>query len=106
MALVLAIGLDEDFYVKDTRVSLDSITHELKFKLKVHGSAMDNVYEITDKHALEILPNVRVSAGTNADLVKGYVKVVIDAPKTIKILREDLYNEAHNGSDDSKEAET
>jgi len=96
MALTLGLEPGSSFYVDDTRVSVHKITHSLNFKLKVHTPAMDYIYEITDKRAVEIIPQVMVSAGNKAS--SEMVKVVITAPKVKKILREKLYHQSKNES--------
>lgn len=84
-------GNDRAFYIGDTLVSLEDVTHPMKFRLRVHG-AIDKIVEVTDRRREEILPNVFVSAGLGNE---DQVKVSIEAPRNIKILRDRLYREAH-----------
>jgi len=93
MALILALYDESDFYVQDTRVTVHKIYDTRRFKLKVHGSCLDKIFEITDRQQTEILPNVRVTAGNNVDPKKIMVKVSIEAPKRLKILRGKLWRE-------------
>lgn len=94
MGLVLELYPDEpynDFYVDDVRVVLHEIRHEMNFKLKVYTPALHSVFEVTDERAQEIMPQVRVSAGTGADISRHGVKVVVEAPRRIKIDRGIVY---------------
>lgn len=94
MGLVLELYPDEpynDFYVGDVRVELTDITHEFCFKLKVWTPALHHVVQVTDQRAEEIMPQVRVSAGTGADIKRHGVKVVIEAPRRINIDRGVVY---------------
>lgn len=100
MALVFELYPDEgynDFYVEDVRVTLESIRHEFNFKLKVHKPNIHTLHEITDMRAEEILPGVRVSAGTGADISRHGVKVAIEAPRRIRVDRGSVYRE-RNGT--------
>lgn len=83
-------GLRSEFYVDDVRVELLDMNGPNKFRLKVHAPALNSIYTITDKTATQILPGVRVSAGDNVR--DGQVKVVIEAPRSVKLLRGKLYD--------------
>lgn len=85
----------DDFYVGDTRVTLENIIHRKRFQLKVHGTAMDNVYTITEDTSVEILPKVRVSAVEKRVEREGEVSIVFQAPRRIEILRGRLYRERY-----------
>jgi len=91
MALVISVKEGEKFYIQDTPVEVSRILDPLKFKVTVIGSTMNSVFNISDRVAVEILPGVMVSAGKNGSMLA--VKVVIQAPKTIKILRAALYGD-------------
>ncbi len=96
MALVLGVKENLSFYVADTQVIVTQIITSTKFKITVCAPGMYHVYTITDQRALEILPKVMVSAGSNTSL--SMVKVVIEAPRNIKILRDSLYHEENPGT--------
>lgn len=103
MALVFELYPDapyNDFYVEDVRVELTMIRHEFNFKLKVYKPNLHTVHEITDTRATEILPGVRVSAGSGADIQKHGVKVAIEAPRRIRVDRGTVYR-ANNPPDDA-----
>jgi hypothetical protein len=100
MALVFELYPDEpynDFYVEDIKVELIDIRHQFNFKLKVYKPAIQTVYSITDERAEEILPGVRVSAGDKADIARHGVKVVIEAPRRIRVDRGTVYRERKAG---------
>ena len=85
---------NSDLYIEDTRVTIHKIYDARRFKVKVHGTAIDKIYEVTDKLQTEILPNVRVTAGNNVDPDKDMIKLAIEAPRRLKILRGSLYRKA------------
>lgn len=85
MSLVLSLKHGEDFWVRDCQVVVSRIQGAKKFWLDVGGKE----FEIVDTHATEILPDVFVAAG---DFFKyGMIRVAIDAPREIEILRGDRY---------------
>jgi hypothetical protein len=97
--LVLALypteeGYD-DFYVGDVRVSLVKVTTPTKFTLHVEMPGMNYRYEVTDRHATEIMPEVKVAAGRATDASRSVVRIVVDAPRHIRVLRGKLYREGH-----------
>ncbi len=96
MALTVGIVPNGVLYIGDTKVSVEQVMHPMNFKVKVHGECMDQVYTITDKRATEIMPNVMMSAGHKG--TDDMLKVVVNAPRNIKILREKLYNVARGQS--------
>lgn len=102
MALVLTVYEGEPFYVGDTPVYLEKVISHNKFSLRVKTPSIEKLVKITDQRSEEILPGVKVSAGFEPKVSDGMlaVKVVIDAPKNKKILREKLYLEKQN-SDNS-----
>ena len=100
MALVLSLGgADKDFYVDDIQVVLKKIHSPIRFVLKVIRSSIDMEYEVSDQSYTEILPNVRVCAGlANKDGKAGIIKVMIEAPKSIALLRGTYYRENNEDS--------
>ena len=101
MGLVLELYPDEpynDFYVDDFRVKLIDVRHEFNFVLEVEQPALRTKHIITDNRATEILPGIRVSAGTGADIEKYGVKVVVEAPKRIRIDRGTVYRKKNGES--------
>ncbi len=94
MALAFMLYPDapyNDFYVDDIRVELVKIRHEKNFQLKVFTPALHTIVEVTDLLSVEILPQVRVSAGDKADPQRHGVQVAIQAPKRIIIDRGTVY---------------
>lgn len=87
MPLVLSLKEGDDFWVNDQQVVIDQIENGSKFAVRVDGS--DRPKEITDAKAREVLPDVFVSAG--GFYKYGMVRVVIEAPRSIEILRGDRY---------------
>lgn len=93
MALVLGVPLGSDFYVGDTRMVVSKITSPANFEVLVEGPQVDRVYPISD-FPTEVLADVKLSAGlTHGIPPAGMVKVAIDAPKKVRVLRGDLWRE-------------
>ena len=87
MPLVLSLKQGEDFWVRDQQVVVSEIVNATRFHVAVVGTG--KTYEITDAEATEILKDVFVSAG---DFYKyGMIRVAIEAPLEIEILRGDRY---------------
>lgn len=87
MPLVLSLKEGDDFWVNGQQVVIDQIENGSKFAVRVDGS--DRPKEITDAKAREVFPDVFVSAG--GFYKYGMVRVVIEAPRSIEILRGDRY---------------
>lgn len=92
MALTIGLKPNSAFYINDTRVTVEQVFTSMNFKIKVHGKAMDSLFNITDRRSVEIMPKVMCSAGNKGST--DIVKIVIDAPRNMKILREKLYKQA------------
>ncbi len=92
MGLTVGIVQGGAVYIDDTKITVETIMHSLSFKVMVHAASMNHVFTISDRKATEVLPNVMMSAGNKGS--SEMVKVVIDAPAHMKILREKLYLEA------------
>ena len=94
MALVLTLKTGQDFYVADTQVFVGRVVHERHFYLEVPSSKSS--YEVTDQEAVEMreVPDVFFSAGDRS--APNLVRVAIDAPQEIAIMRGDKRrNESH-----------
>ena len=95
MALTLSLYPKADFFVDDTRVTLIHVEDAYNFKLKVHGKSVNFTFNVTDEEATEILPDVRVSSGLPDTRYPRSVKLVVQAPREIRILRGKVYREAN-----------
>lgn len=95
--LVIGVRLGEAFYVEDVPVHVTSIESDQRFHVQVAGS--DEELEITEEKSVEILPHVRLSTGRRGS--EDLARVVIQAPKSITILRESLYRRKHGGNVDT-----
>lgn len=89
MPLVLSLKEGDDFWVGDRQLTVDQIESGSKFSLRLDGS--DRPKEITDAKAREVLPDVFVSAG--GFYKYGMIRVVIEAPRSIEILRGDRHRQ-------------
>lgn len=87
MSLVLSLKEGEDFWVRDECVTVCGIKDGAHFSVIVGGTG--KAQEITNAKAREIIPDVFVSAG--GFYKYGMVRVVIEAPRSIEILRGDRY---------------
>lgn len=88
MALVIGVPEGGAFYVGDTRCEIVDMRDEHHFRVRVVEPFMNREFEVTDKSQVEILPDVWVSAG---DVRSGLASLAIEAPRSVKILREKLY---------------
>jgi hypothetical protein len=89
LVITLYPGGQDSFRVGDTQVKLVDLNHSKKFRLRVIGTSMDHDFWITDAKMTQILPQCQVMAGDNAS--PGSVKVAIEAPPAIRVLREALW---------------
>lgn len=92
MALVLSLKLDEIFMVSGRRVTVTAIEHENLLTLTRYDG---KEFVITDMESTEIMPDVFVSS---ADFYKwGQVRIAIEAPRSIEIMREDRWVAKYGG---------
>jgi len=82
MGLILTRRQGEDFYVEDTRFRVSQVFDNRHFVLKTDQG---DLFEITGTRMAEVMPDVWVSAGDRAD--HSHARVVIEAPREIKLLR-------------------
>lgn len=94
MALVLAMQEGRSIYVGDTEVVVESVQSASRVKVRVKGP-LDTLHTLTLNNRTEILPTVYLQLGTGS--TPTMVKLVIEAPKHITILRDSLY-EVDKGS--------
>lgn len=90
MSLIISLRKGDDFFVNDERVVVSEIVGPNNYTL--HVTSTGKKYRITDQEAKEVMPSVFVSSG--GFLKWGQVRLVIDAPKDILILRGERYREA------------
>jgi len=90
MALSLGLARNRGVYFNDTLMTVERIVSGKLFYVRVHGACIDKEFEITDKEAIEVCPQVRISAGL--DGTNELARLVINAPRSITILRDTLYN--------------
>jgi len=96
MALIIGVAEEDDFFVGDQRIIVKAIQDELHYTvavMKEDGVTVEQEIAIDDTEAKEILPNVFVSAGKRG--MVDLARVSVAAPRTLKILRGNLYREAH-----------
>lgn len=86
MALVLGMEVGQSVYIGKDKLTLEKIITPQRFRVKLEGSLMDQIFEITDKERTEILPDVNVQAGKSGNMQ--VVKIAIEARPDKVILRE------------------
>lgn len=87
MPLVLSLKEGDDFYVAGERIVLEKVASSSDFQVRVESAGRS--FRVTDAEAEEILPDVYVSAGDHQQ--PGLVRIAIEAPMNILILRGDKY---------------
>jgi len=87
MALVLSLKQDQSFYLNDQKVTVTEVITPTCFVLELEGQPKP--VTVDDSHSVEIVPEVWVAAGKPVSV--GLIRVVIDAPREILILREENY---------------
>jgi len=90
MALVLGMQEGRSFYLNSTRVDVEKISTPTRVTLLIHGPVMQKM-TIGPNHRTELQPGVYASIGTDSTIDQ--IKVAIEAPRNIKILRDNLYDE-------------
>lgn len=95
MALILGVSGKKGFYINDIPVRVLRRKGLTSITLTVRGKT----FEVTDKEAVEIYPQVFVSCGVSPTNDNDFPRLVIDAPKEIVILRDRLWEktQAHAG---------
>ena len=96
MPLVLSMKRGDDMFITDQQFEVTRIFDDTSFTLTRREENADDErsFDITEKEAVEILTDVFVSAG---DLFQnGIIRAVIDAPRSILILRGDNFREGAN----------
>lgn len=88
MALVLGMQEGRSFYLNNTRVEVEKISTPTRATLLIHGAIIRKV-TIGPNHRTELEPGVYAQIGTDSTIDQ--IKVAIEAPRSIKILRDNLY---------------
>lgn len=92
MSLILSVKEGEDFYVGEERFEVVEIVGATTFRLLHDVPDAPVQHCITEEHAVEILPDVWVSAGDGHP--SNVACAVIRAPRAVLILRGSLKNRA------------
>lgn len=90
MALVLGMMEGRSFFLNDIEVKLVKISTPTRAILEVNGSLITKV-TIGPNHRTELMPGVYASIGTDSTVDQ--IKIALEAPRNIKILRDKLYHE-------------
>ena len=88
MALVLGMLEGRSFYLADIQVEVERIHTPGRVTLQIHGDILRKV-TIGPNHRTELMPGIYASIGTDSTIDQ--VKVALEAPRNIKILRDNLY---------------
>lgn len=91
MALTLGIRTGKDFFIGDCRVKIMEIVSSTKFRIQYGAAGALKTAEISDEESVGLAENIRLSAGLHG--TNELARVVIDAPRDIKILRGFIYRE-------------
>lgn len=88
MALVLGMQENRSFYLNDLKVTVETISTPTRAILLVDGPILKKV-TIGPNHRTELIPGVYASIGTDSTIDQ--IKVALEAPRNVKILRDNLY---------------
>ena len=88
MALVLGMQEGRSFYLNHIRVQVEKISTPTRATLLIYGPVIKKV-TIGPNHRTEIEPGIYAQIGTDSTIEQ--VKVALEAPRSIKILRDNLY---------------
>lgn len=88
MALVLSLKNGDDFWVAGRKVVVSEVVNANLLELTDDEGKQ---HRITDTEMTEIMPDVFVSAAGYFKF--GAVRIALDAPRTIEIMRGDRYRE-------------
>lgn len=95
MALVIGMQEGRSFFLNDIQVDVERIHTPKRVTLLIHDSILKKV-TITDTLRAELIPNVFASIGTDTTIDQA--KIALEAPRNIKILRDNLYHEQAENS--------
>ena len=101
MALVLMMQEGRSFYLNDLRVTVEKIITPTRATLTVNGAIIQKM-TIGPNHRTELMPGIYAQIGMteeNQEKVTDEtpldtVKIALEAPRNIKILRDNLYDAA------------
>lgn len=91
MALTLTVKEGMKIYINDVECLVQEICSISRVKLKVNGKPFPCIFTCNKIRAVEILPNVKCSVVNGGDRSRNTIKIVLEAPINIEILREELY---------------
>jgi sRNA-binding carbon storage regulator CsrA len=94
MALVLSLKQGDAFYINTLRLEIGQVDSAELFML--HMAGKKEPLAITDREAIEVVPDVHIASGGFHN--SGLIRVTVDAPREIEILREEKYR-AKYGAD-------
>lgn len=83
MALVLALRIDQSFFVGSTEFVLREVHSLDDFVVENKGTGAR--HRITDRRMTEVLPEVFISVGDRQQ--NSLARLAIEAPQSVKILR-------------------
>lgn len=99
MALVLTIREGHDFYVSDERFVVTKV--DGKHRAVVQRESTKEIWEVTDERSETIMDRVKVSVGKPAP--PGMIRMAIEAPRYIPVLRGDKKRSGECRGDNAQE---
>jgi hypothetical protein len=88
MPLTLSLDQGDDFFVDDRQFVLEEVLEGTHFRIRRFD---DRVFDIVEDRATEVWPDVWVSSGERPQSLMA--RISIDAPRSIRIKRGDIYRE-------------
>lgn len=93
MALIIGVKRGDRFFLNDTPVDVVATVGHKSILIEIESAR----YALTKDESVQIYPNVYASVGLPKD-ERNLPRIVIDAPRNIVVLREELYHRRVNGS--------
>ena len=96
MALTIGVNKKSKIYIDDVKLCVLNTDGDTSISIRVESTPPVD-YMITDIESVEILPSVFVSCGKPSYSQESHLpRLVFEAPKSIVILREHLYNRKYD----------
>lgn len=94
MALIIGVKCGDRFYLNDVPVDVVAVVGHKSVLVEVRGVR----HALTKDESVQIFPSVYASVGLPKD-ERNLTRVVLEAPRSIVVLREELYHRRVSGDE-------